>query len=190
MPDVEMWTYTGAQNVTRRVRRVGINFGAPGCRKAEDGTLWLDCPHVGGPSPALPVRLLPGNPECFRRHASQVEGDGIPWVAASGVKGLRSVTVTLASGARDEKAYTVRLHFVEPDRLREGERVFDVALQGEDVLKDFDVVSEAGGTNRGVVKEFHGVRVGSELSVTFAPTPAAQVPVPLLCGIEVQAEGW
>jgi outer membrane protein assembly factor BamB len=190
MPDVEMWTYTGSQNVTGRVRRVGINFGAPGCRKAEDGTLWLDCPHVGGPSPALPVRLLPNTPECFRRHASQMEGDGIPWVAASGVKGVRSVTVTLAPGARDEKAYTVRLHFVEPEHLREGERVFDVALQGQDVLKEFDVVSEAGGSNRAVVREFHRVRVGSELTVTLVPAPAARVPVPLLCGIEVQAEGW
>ena len=44
-----MWTYLGqAATVKGAVRRVGINFGAPGNRKADDGTLWLEYPSVGG----------------------------------------------------------------------------------------------------------------------------------------------
>src|SRR5439155_1098623 len=39
-PDAEMWTFPGAQTVSGPVKRVGINLGAPGCRKAPDGTLW------------------------------------------------------------------------------------------------------------------------------------------------------
>ena len=39
--------------------------------------------------------------------------------------------------------HTVRLHFAEPDDVKPGERVFDVKLQGNVVLRDFDVVREA-----------------------------------------------
>src|SRR5205085_2332696 len=36
MPDAEMWTFTGSREVTGPVRRLGLNLGAPGSRKAED----------------------------------------------------------------------------------------------------------------------------------------------------------
>ena len=45
------------------------------------------------------------------------------------------------------------------------------------------------GRNRGVVKEFKGIRVGKELVVTFAPSTTAKVGAALLNGIEVMAEG-
>src|SRR5262249_43241837 len=73
MPENEMWTYFGYQSVTGPVRRVGINFGAPGNRKAADGTLWLEHPRAGGPSYRLPVTTVPENPELFRRHPSWVK---------------------------------------------------------------------------------------------------------------------
>ena len=31
--------------------RLGLNLGAPGDRQDAEGTLWLDYPSVGGPSP-------------------------------------------------------------------------------------------------------------------------------------------
>jgi hypothetical protein len=82
----------------------------------------------------------------------------------------------------------VRLHFLEPDKLGPGQRVFGVAVQGKEVLADFDIAREAGGANRPVVREFRGVRVTSSLTVTFRPSPAAAVRAPVLCGIEVRAE--
>jgi outer membrane protein assembly factor BamB len=184
MPEAEMWTFYGPQEIKGPVRRVGINLGAPGNRKADDGTLWLEYPSVGGPSPRLPIRITPSNPEWFRRHTSEVEGDGLKWVGASGAKGLRSVSVPLAAG----RVYTVRLHFIEPDHLPPGRRRFDVALQGRPVLKDFDISQEAGGPNRTLVKEFKGIKVAKELTVTLTPSDPASVPV--LCGVEVRAEGW
>jgi hypothetical protein len=92
MPEVEMWTFFGASPVRDAVRRVGINFGAPGDRRGPNGTLWIEYPSVGGASPAVPVRLGGTTLQFFRRHSSQVEGE-LSWVAASGVKGLTSLTI-------------------------------------------------------------------------------------------------
>jgi hypothetical protein len=168
---------------------VGVKLGAPGCRKADDGTLWIDFPPVGGPAPRPAVTVTPPNPVWFRRHSSQVEGDGPPWVIASGAKGLRSLRLALAREPVPEHTYTVRLYFVEPDRLAPGRRVFDVSLQGNLVVTALDVVEESGGPNRGVVKEVKGVRAGRELTVTLTPIDPTMEP-PVLCGVEVAAEGW
>jgi hypothetical protein len=130
------------------------------------------------------VRVSPAKPDWFRRHASQVEGGGPSWVAASGAKGIKSLTVDLNKDKGEERAYTVRLVFLEPDRLKPGQRVFSVALQGQPVLKDFDMVKEAGGPNRSLVKEFKGVRAKKDLTVTLTATAGE----PVLCGVEVIAE--
>jgi len=42
-----------------------------------------------------------------------------------------------------ERPCTVRLVFAEPESLREGERIFEVKLQGKPVLSNFDVCREA-----------------------------------------------
>ena len=51
--------------------------------------------------------------------------------------------------------YTVRLYFSEiwPGAFEEGRRVFDVLIEGESVLNDYDVFAEVG-ANKGVVKEY------------------------------------
>jgi outer membrane protein assembly factor BamB len=189
MPEAEMWTFTTSHTVSGPVKRAGINFGAPGARKSAAGTLWLDYPHVGGPSPTVPVRVAPENVEWFRRHSSRALG-ALPWVGASGGKGIASVTVTLDSAPGPDRVYTVRLHFAEPERLKAGERVFAVAVQGKEEIKALDIVAEAGGVGRTLVKEFRGVRVHGELTVTLTPSAAARVRETVLCGIEVVAEGW
>lgn len=184
-----MWTYFGAKEVKGPVKRVGLNLGAPGSRRADDGTLWLEYPAVGGPSPRLAVRVTPDKPQWFRQHAARIEGDGLKWVAASGAKGLTSLTVTLNPKASRERDYTLRLHFAEPEPLSPGQRVFRIAVQGQPALTDLDVVKEAGGPNRLLVKEFPGVKVKKDLTVTLTPADTATVRAPILCGIEVTAEG-
>ncbi len=187
-PGVELWTFNDFELGEEPVKRVGINLGAPGDRMADDGTLWLDYPSVGGPSPHVPVQLTPEQPEWFRWHSSRVKGDGLKWVTASGAKGLTGVTITLAKEAAQERSYTVRLHFVEPDGATPGKRIFDVALQGQNVLRGFDVAKEAGGAKRPVVKEFNGVNVKDALTVALKPAASARGAMPVLCGIEVVAE--
>jgi outer membrane protein assembly factor BamB len=188
--DAEMWTFLGPRKVTGTIRQVGINLGAPGARQVADGTLWLEYPPTGGPSPRLEVKIQPEHPRWFRHHASSVSGVGLPWVMASGGCGLRDLRIRLAPVDGFERRYTVRLSFLEPDGLPAGRRRFDVALQGRTVLHGLDVSSEAGGPGRGLLKEFRGVEIGQDLKITLRPDPSAAVAETVLCGVEVLAEGW
>jgi len=258
-PGVETWTFNHLKRSDAPIRRVGINLGAPGDRLADDGTLWLDYPAVGGPSPHVPVHTDPEAPEWFTHHSSWVlpipdskyqipdsnpqpairspqpaihnpqsaihnpqslignpqsaigsRQSPIPWVAASGAKGIRSVAITLGTKLtrwRREhptllsrwlgraklpklppRTYTVRLHFVEPDAARPGERVFAVALQGQTVIEALDVTAEAGGPRRPLVKEFRGIEVSDDLIVELTPAANASRPETVLCGVELVAE--
>ncbi len=65
-----------------------------------------------------------------------------------------------------------------------GQRVFSVSLQGDTsgpALQNLDVVKEAGGRLRPVVREFKGVALADALTVTFTPSRGASV----ISGIEV-----
>jgi hypothetical protein len=170
---------------------VGINFGAPGDRRATDGTLWMDYPSVGGPSPDLPLSLKIESPEYFRLHSSQIRvlpaSGGLAWVACSGLKGAGRLRITLAEGPTPEpRNYTVRLHFAEVESIGPDQRVFAVRLQDEAVLGEFDP-AKAAGARTALVREFPGIRVTDALEITLVPHGA--VP-PVLCGVEIVAEGW
>ena len=184
-PEVEVWTFSAVESSSNPVRRVGLNFGAPGDRLSAAGTLWLDWPRVGGPSPEVPVKIRPAKPKRFRHHMSRVEDGDLKWVAASGLEGVESITVTLAGKAAAARPCTVRLHFAEPAAsAKAGERVFTVNLQGKDVLKDFDIVKAAGGPRRAIVKEFRRVMVTQHIELAFS----AKEGKPLICGIEIVAQ--
>jgi len=188
MPEVEMWTFNTFSLGDKPVNRLGINFGAPGDCRAPDGTLWLEYPSVGGPSPDIPINITPEKPKWFLRHSSRIRGDGLKWVAASGAKGLTSLTLTLDKTPEEARLYTVAIYFVEPDAVKPGDRVFDVALQGQQVLKDFDIVREAGRSNQMIVKEFKGVAVRGDLTLTLTPLASGKTRDTVLCGIAVVAE--
>ena len=189
MPESELWTFNAYTAGDAPVRRVGLNFGAPGDRRADDGVLWLDYPSVGGPSPELPVEATytDSDPKLYRHHSSEFAGAGFPWVSASGVANIKTLRITLDKTSDTERPYTVRLHFAEPESTAPGRRVFNVALQGTTALEQFDIVREAGGERQGIVKEFKRVPVTSALEVDFESTGTD---APLLCGIEVTAEEW
>jgi len=340
----EQWSAWGGVAIEAPVEQMGVNLGAPGDRVAEDGTLWLDFPSVGGPSPEVPIEVTPPEARWYYRHSLWSEGgSGWPWVTASGVEGVRSIriqpvakkssgpggtigirwagtidpefsemhtfyaesdegvrlwideklvldnqqnvrrgergevsgTMALESGVKTEirieyygprnipegrrrrvvlqwsspslpktvvhgsrlsaadgqpggltaayydtsfsgpsilatdtqidfdwgrdlppplrqaaesakphGPYSVELFFAEPDDLQPGKRVFSVAIQGKEVLSNFDVVREAGGPMRGVVRRFPGVRVEDALTISFA----AKVGQPLVSGIRLIAE--
>jgi len=185
-PGAELWTFNSFPWGGAPVRRVGINFGAPGDRRVGRGTLWLDFPSDGGTSPDIPVEVQ-GDVKYFRYHGSTVatgaEGE-YGWVAASGVEGATGITITLA-GDTNPRKYTVRLQFAEIGRdAKPGDRLFDVKIQGNEVLKNFDIVKEAGGVNRAVVKEFTGVDVAGKLTISLLPKTGST----LIGGIEAIME--
>jgi len=188
MPEAEMWTFNAIKSPAPEslVKQVGINFGAPGDRKANNGTLWIDWPSVGGVSPNLTIETIPEKPATFRFYSSRITGDGLKWIAASGLRGLRTINISL--GDPDGREYIVRLHFVEPDDKKPGERVFDVAVQGQTLLKDFDIVKQAGSTNKSVVKEFKAVRIDDQLTISLTPTKAEADNDTIICGVEIVAQ--
>ncbi|MCD6359846.1 MAG: PQQ-binding-like beta-propeller repeat protein, partial [Armatimonadetes bacterium] len=186
MPDVEMWTFNSFDTGDAPIKRLGLNLGAPGDRRAADGTLWLEYPVVGGPSPKLQVSVTPDDARMFRRHSSRVSGEGLSWVAASGAVGITELRVRLVPEGAQPLTYTVSLHFSEPDEVEPGRRVFDVLVQGQPVITGLDVVAQAGGRLRGLVKTVEGVTVADELVVQLRPRPQGLPPV--LCGLEVVAQ--
>ncbi|MEO6785190.1 MAG: malectin domain-containing carbohydrate-binding protein, partial [Chthoniobacteraceae bacterium] len=183
----EQWTAWGAvptAALTGKIERLGVNFGAPGDRKTDDGTLWLDYPSVGGPSPEIAIRTVPAKPETYYHHSVWIEGgEGWPWVAASGCKGLRSVAV---SGLK-VGSYVVRLVFAEPDAATvRGGRRFDVRVQDQVALENFDVLADTGGTMRVATKTIPKVGVNDgALTITLTPRAGATI----LSGIEIIREG-
>jgi hypothetical protein len=88
------------------------------------------------------------------------------------------------------KPYTVRLHLAELEDVAPGQRVFDVKLQGRTFLEHLDVVKEAGGRFRALVKEFKGVRAENVLTVELGPRSDDLTPstAPILAGREVILE--
>ncbi len=186
MPEMEMWTFNTDGRGEGDVKRVGLNFGAPGDRVADSGTLWLDYPSVGGPSPEVEVTVNPESPASFRNHASRIEAGELPWVAASGLEDCRELTIRLSKAPVEGKTFTVRLFFAEPGVAAAGARTFDVSLQDTPVLSAFDIAGEGAGPWRTVVKEFHGIAVTELLKVTLSPAEGSLPPV--LSGIEVIAE--
>ena len=140
MPEMDTWGLYGTAN-TGGVVRLGINFGAPGDRLTDNGTLWLDYPSVGGASPNVRVAVAPENPEWIRHHSSRVvEGDGLPWVQASGSRNLKSATITLNNDR--PRSYRVRIYYAE-------------------------LVSGKPGSLRGIVDEKTNVVAGTEMKLTF-----------------------
>ena len=174
------------------VEQVAINLGAPGFREDDLKTLWLPYParDVGG----LLGDWLPTyqhNPAMCYRHSEDrlpISGTNIPWVYTSGYANAKPLAFTLLDQGQEAADYTVRLHFAEPEELKEGERLFDVLLQGKKVLGNFDVVRAAGGPGRALIKVFTGVRVEGELVVTLEPRESSQEKNPILCGIEAVRE--
>ncbi|MCE5327228.1 MAG: PQQ-binding-like beta-propeller repeat protein [Planctomycetaceae bacterium] len=214
MPEIEYWGIDAYPPVHRptAVRRVGVNFGAPGNRTADSGTLWVEHPSIAGPSPDVPVRTS-GAGELFRNHNTTVAG-ALNWVTASGVTGLSEIRIRPflqpQSGKVEEvvrgwnirvgqspswgenpggqfsppRAFTVRLCFAEPDDVAAGARVFDVSLQGKVVLANFDIAAAAGGPRRSVIKEFKNVMIADDLKVGLT----ARTGKTLICGVELVDE--
>ena len=157
MPDVETWTFNDMAPATKRIARMGINFGAPGDRNDDSGTLWLDYPSSGGKSPD-PVIIVSGdNVKYFGKHSLRIKKGILKWVEAYGATGIDEITVKILPDNKQQikadKAnypYTVVLHFLEPAVSQAGQRVFDIALQGKIVMENVDIFSMTNGTDIGI----------------------------------------
>ncbi len=184
-PEFEQWASWGkvsAEKTRGKIQVLGINFGAPGDRVTEDGTMWLDQPGMGGPSPEIDLVTVPplADLKTFYRHSLFLEGgEGWPWVAGSGVRGIRSANL----GGIKPGNYRVRLIFCEPEE-QEGSSVFSITVNGKQVAGGLDVVREAGGVRKGHVLELASVGVGDDGNLRIDLRPKAGETV--LSGIELR----
>ena len=146
MPELEYWTTNDFDWSGAAVQKMGLNLGAPGDRMSDNGTLWLEFPAVGGPSPEIPVTLAyPEEVKTVVHNTLRMKGGSHPWVDASGLEGVTDLEIQLSASGEPDMIYSVTLYFSELDEtIRPGDRVFDVALQGETVRKSLDIVRESG----------------------------------------------
>lgn len=185
------WAKTSLVGGVLPVKHLALNLGAPGDRKAPDGTLWLAYPRPTG-------SLVLGFEATFTAYPAggafvrstdftEVEATPNPWLYASGYQGLRQFEIPLLGPGDGKALYRVRLHFAELDGASPGERAFDIALQGKTEAPGFDPVAASGGPGRAVVKEFASVPVDGSLTIELIskarnPGPKA---APVLQAIEL-----
>jgi hypothetical protein len=88
-------------------------------------------------------------------------------------RGVFAYNIPLRPGTYELRLYFADAFFGEgnPDGGGEASRLFDVTANGKNLLKDFDVISDAGGSNTADVKVFKDVQPGKDgfLHLNFSP---------------------
>jgi hypothetical protein len=86
-------------------------------------------------------------------------------------------------GFTASSSHTVRLHFAETYWTAAGARLFNVSINGTQVLTNFDIFAAAGARNKAVIKQFTAnANTSGQYVVTFTPVKDNS----LVSGIEVQ----
>jgi outer membrane protein assembly factor BamB len=182
-------SWKGAEKIVGRPADFNVlrlNLNAPGDHYDKtDGGHFLAWPQVtrsGKGFITVPVEG-PGDAPGFRLNSdfTPIAGTGRPWIYASGLTG----EIKLSILGTQQRKYRLRLHFMEPEQVRKGGRVFDVLINGKTVLARFDVAAVAGGPNQAVAKEVAGV--GPCTTVELSLRRVSGRP-PLLCGVEAIPE--
>ncbi len=191
MPEVEIWTFSTWPNPdpTRPVRRLGLNFGAYGDRRVDDGTLWMEYPvsdvHKTGfnTSPRVGIEVEPTDVLVFRHHSARYPDSPMGWVFSSGIEGVKRLRLQLGN-AEPPRNYTVRLYFSLPEVRRNLSRVFDVSVQGRSVEQGLRLTRGEDGRPPLLRREYKNVKVARELDIALDPVEGLTV----LCGVEVEME--
>jgi hypothetical protein len=185
MPWMTYWANSNYKWSGKPIKQLGLNLNAPGDRTSDNKVLWIEYPFVGGASPEIPVKLDTVNYFTIRKEPISVYSESTPWISASAIGGVRSMEITL-SKEKDtpQTSYKVNLYFSELENKKEGERVFNVSLQGNKVLENFDIISQTGKLNKELVKTFSGIQAGNTLVIDMEPVKGNTI----LSGIELIEE--
>lgn len=91
----------------------------------------------------------------------------------------------------EPRYYTVRLHFAELDNVKPGERVFDVKIQDQTMIKGLDLAREPG-MRAALVKEFQHVPASQMMKFEFTSEAKELSPssTPILSALEIIEEGY
>jgi hypothetical protein len=183
------WGILSAVGPSTPVRRMGINFGAPGDRKDGAGKEWFSYPR-----PASRGRLeyvfdlkpdVNAGGGWYSRNAESVSvaGDDEPWLFTSGGRGLKKFEIPMLGKDDAARSYRVRLYFANVDDKDTGP--FDVKLQGQVVASAVNIPTANAGPVKPTIKEFEGVQVTENLLVELV---ADSNTTAVLSAIEVTSE--
>jgi len=197
-PDHDRWGIFSARGRNTPVRQLAVNFGAPGDRRDSQGRLWLSYPRPELPGDrdamgfAFDVKTEFFEEGRFHSDstASAPPAAGVPWVFTSCARGLKRCVVPLLSEDDAPAEYTVDLYFADSDNGG-GKRIFDIKLQGQVVLSDFDLSKEASANGNAVVRRFTSVPVEKELEIEFVAKdvePGSAADATVLCGLELRRQ--
>ncbi|TET23246.1 MAG: methyltransferase domain-containing protein, partial [Candidatus Aminicenantes bacterium] len=173
------WTVFIAHGAMSPVKHFAINLGAPADMKDDKKQVWFAYPnpkteYLSNNYPNYGVKfdlhdkiLLGMGYFCSDFKSTTIEGSEKPWLFTSGCIGLSRLEIPLIDDAWGEEpgVYTLRLGFNAPLGDRTEQRVFSIKLQGNTILKNLDIIKEAGGANKVVIKEFNGIKVENVLAV-------------------------
>jgi hypothetical protein len=82
--------------------------------------------------------------------------------------------------------YTVRLHFSEDYWSSAGQRIFDVSINGAQVLTNFDIFAAAGGMDTAIVEQFAATAdANGKIAIAFHATKDSPDPNAKVDGIEI-----
>lgn len=185
MPWMNYWTTTNYKWSGKQVKQLGLNLNAPGDRISDNNTLWLDFPSVGGISPVIPVKMDTVNYFTIRKNGISIKSEKTPWVSASAIGGIRLLEIKLSNEDNVlETSYTVKLYFCELENKKPGERVFNISIQNNKGIDNFDIVREAGQKDKEIIKSFAGIKAGKTLKIDLTPVSGNTI----LSGIELIQE--
>ena len=175
------------------MRQAGVNLAAPGSRKADNGTLWVEYPPAGGPSPRLSIRTTPPAPATFRMHTSQIVTRR-RWRGSARRACAGCGRIERAARRGQGRAAPLHCAYGLPRAGRRGSRPAAVRrcrLQGKGVLSRFDIAAEAGRQPPRAGAGVSGAsRIDRDLTIDLRPCADAQVAETVLSGVEVLPEGW
>jgi len=182
-------SWKGAEKIAGRpadFNLLRLNLNAPGDHydKTIGGTFlaWPQVTRSGKGFITVPVK---GTDDAagfrFNSDFTPITGTARPWIYASGLTGEIKLNIM----GTEQKEYRVRLHFMEPERVPKGGRVFDVLINGKKVLAQLDIIGATGAPSKALVKEVNGV--GPSTTVQISLKRVSGKP-PLICGIEIVPE--
>jgi hypothetical protein len=182
-----------------RIASLHLNFGAPGDKSDQDGTIWYAFPRPStvGPRGAggmgkplqdeLPVELLSSSGDIERVSQNpdwtRIIDTDRPWIHSCALQGPVKLRIRLDENARDAQGWKVTLFFRQLDPEQSPARI-DVKLQGQIVDSDMNLSAASNDTARAITKTFL-VDASDILTLELIPRNATQ---PLLAGLAIRAK--
>jgi outer membrane protein assembly factor BamB len=181
--------WKGAEKIVGRptdFRELRINLNAPGDHfDATTGGNFLAWPQATRSGKGFLVLPVQGDDDAlgfrFNSDFTPITGTARPWIYSSGLTGAAEWKIM----GTEETKYRAVLHFMEPEKVHEGARVFDVLINGKKVLSRFDIVRETGAPYKALAKEVKVIGACTTVVLTLKPVSGK---APLICGVEIIQE--